>query len=288
MIGKGGQKSLPNLQNFFEYICFSGKNNANIALIALVLFVAAVPSGLLLSGRRLADYFLLEWSVIKLPNYSGLSYLFTKDMNYTNYDACPECDCLLNPAHPKIGEKVHCPRCGFLLSRPSKQSVERTFALSIAGFILFFPANLLPMVGITILGNANSGILMSGVIALFKDGMVAVAVVVFLASILFPLVHISLSLLISGHLYFNRPNRYLVGWMRWMHHLDEWVMLEVYMLGIIVACVKLMALAPLKFGWGLYAFIALIIITTLLTGGLDKTLFWQRIDQVGKANKHES
>ena len=89
-------------------------------------------------------------------------------MNSTNYDACPECDLLLRSPLPKIGEKAHCPRCGFLLSRPRKQSVERTFALSIAGFILFFPANLLPMVGITILGNANTGILLSGVIALFN------------------------------------------------------------------------------------------------------------------------
>jgi paraquat-inducible protein A len=209
-------------------------------------------------------------------------------MNSKNFDACPECDLLLRAAHPKMGEKAHCPRCGFLLSRPRKQSVERTFALSIAGFILFFPANLLPMVGITILGNVNTGILLSGVIALFNDGMVAVAIVVFLASIFFPLVHLTLSLLISGHLYFNQPNRYLIGWMRWMHHLDEWVMLEVYMLGIIVACVKLMAIAPLKFGWGLYAFIALIIITTMLTSGLDTRLFWQRIEQLSKKKIHES
>jgi len=205
-------------------------------------------------------------------------------MKISHYDACPECDLLLNPVAPKIGDKGHCPRCGLLLSRPCKQSIERSFALSIAGFILFFPANLLPMVGITIMGNANTGLLFSGVVALFNDGMEAVAIVVFLASILFPLVHIVLSLLISGHLYFNRPNRYLVHWMRWMHHLDEWVMLEVYMLSIIVACVKLMALAQLKLGWGLYAFVALIVITTLLTGSLDEELFWQRIHQLRERN----
>ncbi len=207
-------------------------------------------------------------------------------MDTTNYEACPECDLLLKSAQPKIGENVHCSRCGLLLSRPRKKSVERTFALSIAGFILFFPANFLPMVGITVLGNANTGLLMSGVITLYNDGMVAVAIVVFLASILFPLVHLSLSLLISGHLYFNYSNRYLVGWMRWMHRLDEWVMLEVYMLGIIVACVKLMALSPVKFGWGLYAFIALIIITTLLTSGLDSKLFWERIEHLSKENNY--
>lgn len=200
--------------------------------------------------------------------------------NSADYHACPECDLLLKAALPDVGEKAHCPRCGLLLARPHKQSVERTFALSIAGIILFFPANLLPMVGITMMGNANTGILFSGVLALFNEGLQAVAVVVFLASILFPLVHISLSLLISGHLYFNLANRYLAHWMRWMHHLDEWVMLEVYMLSIIVACVKLMSIAQLKLGWGLYAFVALIVINTLLTSGLDEALFWQRIEQL--------
>ena len=110
------------------------------------------------------------------------------------------------------------------------------------------------MVGVTILGNANTGYYMSGVVALFNDGMEAVAIVVFFASILFPLVLISLSLLISGHLYFNRPNRYLTGWMRWLHRLDEWGMLEVYMLGIIVACVKLMALRSAQIRLGSLCF----------------------------------
>lgn len=202
--------------------------------------------------------------------------------NITDYEACPECDLLLNPTLLEIGEKAHCPRCGLLLSRPRKQSIDRTFALSIAGLILLFPANLLPMVGIKMLGNTTDGTLWSGVMGLFNEGMWEVAIVVFLASMLFPLVHIVLSSLISGHLYFNRPNRYLTKWMRWMQHLDEWVMLEVYMLSIIVACVKLMPISQLKFGWGLYAFTALLIVTVMITSNLDSTLFWQRIEQLRK------
>ena len=203
-------------------------------------------------------------------------------MNSTNYDACPECDLLLRPSFPKIGEKVHCPRCGFLLARPRKQSIEHTFSLSIAGLILIFPANLLPMMGIEVMGESTNGMLFSGVMALFNENMWPVSIIVFLASIFFPFVNIVLSLLISGHLYFNRSNRYLPCWMRWIQHLDEWVMLEVYMLGIIVACVKLMALAQIEFGLGLYAFIALLIITGMLTSKLDNELFWYRIGQLNK------
>ena len=206
-------------------------------------------------------------------------------MRKINFDACPECDALLNLASPGIGEKAHCPRCGYLLQRPRKQSIERTFALSIAGLVLLIPANLMPLIGIKILGNTNDGTLWSGVVMLVNENMWIVALLVFLSSILFPLVIIVLSLLISAHLHFNKTNRYLAHWMRYLQHLDEWAMLEVYMLGIIVACVKLSSLADLKFGFGLYAFAALLIITVMLSSSLDRHLFWQHI---GKAHKIQS
>ena len=201
-------------------------------------------------------------------------------MRKINFDACPECDALLNLAAPELGEKAHCPRCGYLLQRPRKQSIERTFALSVAGLVLLIPANLMPLIGIKILGNTNDGTLWSGVVMLVNENMWVVAMLVFLSSILFPLVNIILSLLISAHLHFNKTNRYLAHWMWWLQHLDEWAMLEVYMLGIIVACVKLSSLADLKFGFGLYAFAALLIITVMLSSSLDRVLFWQHIGQV--------
>jgi paraquat-inducible protein A len=203
-------------------------------------------------------------------------------MNNISITACPECDLLLNPSAAVAGDKAHCPRCGYLIERPRKQSIERTFALSIAGLILIFPANLMPLIGIKMLGGTKDGTLWSGVVALFAENMWSVAILVFLSSILFPLLNIILSLLISAHLYFNKPNQYLAHWMRWLQHMDEWAMLEVYMLGIIVACVKLASSSELKFGFGLYAFVALLIITGMLASSLDKVLFWRKIGQLKK------
>jgi len=59
-------------------------------------------------------------------------------------------------------------------------------------------------------------------------------------------------------------------------------MLEVYMLGVIVACVKLAATSELKFGFGLYAFVALLIVTGMLASSLDKVLFWRQIGYLRK------
>jgi len=205
-------------------------------------------------------------------------------MKISNYLACPECDLLLQRVFPAVNEKAHCPRCHYLLHRPRIQSITRTFALSLAGLFLLLPANLLPIVSIKILENTHDGTLLSGSVTLFNEGMWAVAVVVFLASIFFPMLSIILSLLISGHLYFHRPNRYLSVWLRTLQHIDEWAMLEVYLLGIIVACVKLAAMAELKFGLGLTAFVLLLWVALMLASNFDRVLFWQRIEQL---NAHE-
>ncbi|NOU21286.1 MAG: paraquat-inducible protein A [Methyloglobulus sp.] len=205
----------------------------------------------------------------------------------SKFEACPECDLLLNPPAPKPGDKAHCPRCGYLLQRPRKQSIERTLALSLAGLILIVPANLLPMVGIKIFGNSQDGNLWSGVSALFKEDMWAVAVLVMLSSVLLPLVNLGLAFLISLHLFIKKPNDHLVHWMRWFQHLNEWAMLEVYALGIIVACVKLAGMAELRFGLGLYAFIGLLLVNAIMTNEMDIYLFWQRIAQLAK-KQHEA
>ena len=193
------------------------------------------------------------------------------------FEACPECDLLLNQTQPEPGDKAHCPRCGYLLQRPHKHSVERTLALSVAGLILIVPANFLPMLGVKILGKSQEGNLWSGVIALFKEDMWAVAIMVMLSSVLLPLLNMCLAFLIGLHLFKNRSNRFLAAWMRWYQHLNEWAMIEVYALGIIVACVKLADLADLKFGFGLFAFVGLLIINTLLANEFDSQSFWLAI-----------
>jgi paraquat-inducible protein A len=201
-------------------------------------------------------------------------------MKLSNYLACPECDLLLSKITPVVGEKAHCPRCSYLLHNPSSNSVMRTFSLSLTGLFLLFPANLLPIVGIKVLGNSHDGTLISGVFTLFNEEMWGVASLVFLSSVLFPFLNIVLALLISGHLLFNRANRYLSLWLRTLHHIEEWAMLEVYLLGIIVACVKLASMAELKFGLGLSAFVLLLLVTVTLASNFDSPLFWQKIEQL--------
>jgi paraquat-inducible protein A len=200
----------------------------------------------------------------------------------TTFEACPECDLLLNTAKPGLGDKAHCPRCGYVLQRPHKHSIERTLALSIAGLILIVPANLLPMIDAKLFGNSLENNLWSGVFALFKEEMWAVAILVLLSSVLLPIINLGLAFSISFHLFKQKTSAHLVSWMRWYQHLNEWAMIEVYALGIIVAWVKLSDDADLKIGLGLYAFVCLLIINAMLANELDCYSFWQRIGQLTK------
>jgi paraquat-inducible protein A len=202
------------------------------------------------------------------------------------FEACPECDLLLTKPNPSPGKKYHCPRCGFLLLRGHNHSIERSLALSFAGLVLMIPANFLPMLGIKLFGNSIDGNLWTGVTVLFKENMWEVAILVLLSSVLLPLLNTALAGLISLHLYMNKVNTHITRWMRWLQHLNEWAMLEVYALGIIVACVKLSDMAEIRFGLGLYAFIALIIVNAMLANELDYPFFWQNIARLNKKECH--
>lgn len=198
-------------------------------------------------------------------------------MNRICFEACAECDLLLKPSQAAEGEIIQCPRCGYQLQQFRRQSIDRTFAFSVAGFALVIPANTLPILGIEVMGKTHDGTLWSGVMALYNEGMWGVSVLVCLASMVFPVLKVTLSLLISAHLYYDKAGRHLAVWMRYLHHLEEWAMLEVYTLGIIVACVKLAGVASLRFGYGLYAFVALLIVNCLMSASMDHHLFWRRI-----------
>lgn len=144
------------------------------------------------------------------------------------------------------------------------------------------------MLGIKIFGNSHDGNLWTGVAALFNEGMWAVALLVLMSSILLPFVNMSLAFLISLHLFMEKSNKHLAKWQRWLQHLNEWAMLEVYALGIIVACVKLAGMAEIKFGLGLYAFVGLLLINAMLTNEMDVYLFWQRIAHLSKKLPNEA
>jgi len=174
-----------------------------------------------------------------------------------NMIACHECDLLL--ARPEVppGGVAQCPRCGSTLFAQSVNSIERSLALAIAGLILFLPANIYPLLTLEVVGIHQNQTVFSSAMSLYDDGLWMVALLILLFVILVPLVKLLLLLYVSASLHGRTLWRGTALALRSYQHLDEWGMLEVYLLGIAVAVVKLVDIASIETGIGLGGGLAL-------------------------------
>lgn len=191
--------------------------------------------------------------------------------------ACHECDLLMRKPAADQGERVVCPRCGYELYTHRHQVVRRSMALVIAALLLYVPANFLPIMQLNLLGQASDDTVWSGVLGLYNSGMHGIAVVVFLCSMAVPLLKLlcQFAVLLSIRLDIGRSYGLLLY--RIYHHLRDWGMLEVYLMGILVALVKLADLAEVTLGLGLLCFIALLLVQVWLEVTMSPHQIWEAL-----------
>ena len=191
--------------------------------------------------------------------------------------SCHDCGLLAQMPASSHGEAC-CPRCGAALHERKPRSLERTLALVIAAIVCYVPANLLPVMTVTSLGKAESDTIFSGVIYMLDHGMWPLAIVLFTASIFVPMMKLSILsfLLISVH---RRSSWRPVERTR-MYRLTEmigrWSMVDIYVVTILVALVRLGNLATIEAGAGAIFFGAVVVITMLAAESFDPRIIWDR------------
>ena len=187
---------------------------------------------------------------------------------------CPGCDAVYGRARLAPRDVAQCPRCSTELDRHPGAQQRRILPLTVASLIMFAIANLFPIVEIELQGLRSQTTLAGAVIALASEGMSLVALLVLATTLLFPL----LELCILAYLLIplgraHRPAGF--AWLvRAMQSLRPWGMIEVFLLGVLVAIVKLSSMATVVPGPALWAFMAL---TVLLTAVLsfNPGAFWE-------------
>lgn len=190
----------------------------------------------------------------------------------------------------KIAASAHCPRCGSLLHRRRPSSVQRSWALLIAAYALYLPANLLPIMETQSLFGRQRDTIMSGVVFLWHSGSWALASIVFLASIVVPLLKLlSLTaLLISVQRRRPGPTLPRARLYRLLELIGRWSMLDVYVVAILVALVQAQSLATMAPGPGVLAFAAVVVLSMLATMAFDPRLIWDRAGLQNKEMDSES
>lgn len=192
--------------------------------------------------------------------------------------ACHECDALLRTPRLSPGDSARCGRCGGFLARARRDSIDRTLAFTFASLVLFTLANVFPFMTFQLEGRTQVSTLVAGAIELWNAGLPELGVLVFLTSVGFPalelfgLIYVLAPLRLDG-----RPLRHHGPVFRWIQAVGPWGMLEVYLLGVMVAIVKLSEMATLVPGIAFWSFCGLIATSTAANATLDPAVVWRRL-----------
>lgn len=191
--------------------------------------------------------------------------------------SCARChDCGLLSRLSGHAHGASCPRCGGALHFRKQRSLERTWALVIAAILCYLPANLFPVMTVISLGKRQSDTIMSGVVYLLTHHMWPLALIIFIASVFVPLMKlvILVFLLISVQ---RRSSWRPVDRTR-LYRLTEmigrWSMVDIYVVTILVALVRLGNLATIEAGAGAVFFGAVVVLTILAAESFDPRLIW--------------
>ncbi len=195
--------------------------------------------------------------------------------------SCQSCH-LLTRRPPDAGSRaIFCPRCGQRLHERKPNSIARTWALLIAAIIFYIPANVYPIMSVANIGKMRSDNIISGVFYFIKTGMWPIALVIFIASICVPLFKliVLMSLLISVQVKSAWRPRDRTTLYRISETIGRWSMVDIYVVTLMVALVRLGALASITVGPAAIYFAAVVVITMLAAMSFDPRLIWDMTEE---------
>ena len=164
--------------------------------------------------------------------------------------ACPDCDLLQRLPDLAPGASARCPRCDRELWRRREDSLDRTLALTLAAAVLYVIANSVPMLGLTAVGREASTTVIGGAEQLWNDGPTIVAVLVLFTAVVAPALQIGFMLAIVLGARRERPPRWVGTLLRHHPTTRTWSMIEVMLLGVLVALIKIADYATVIPGTG--------------------------------------
>ena len=192
--------------------------------------------------------------------------------------ACETCGLTQRVGPLDAGTVAECIRCGSAVASRSVLGVDVTAALTLAALVLYIPANIYPILSMNMYGNYTENTVWDGVISLWQYDQYFIAIVVFLASIVIPLLKLIGLFFLVASVKWGKGRR-LRGRTRIYKFIDAigpWAMLDVFLLAILVALVKLGDIARVVPGPGLLAFTCVVVLTILASQSFDPRLIWNR------------
>lgn len=174
-----------------------------------------------------------------------------------------------------------CPRCRSPLHPRLRNSIHNTLALMVAAAVLYIPSHILPVLSVTEFGNVTHNTIMKGMVEFWQRGDYPIAIVIFCASILIPLLKIAaLSWLCAASTGKVRCSVKVLGKLYFVTELlGRWSMVDIFVVGILVSVVQLGNYMSILPGPGALAFAAVVMLTMLAAMSFDPRLLWDQLDR---------
>ncbi|WP_223545022.1 paraquat-inducible protein A [Pseudomonas sp. A-B-19] len=179
---------------------------------------------------------------------------------------CEHCDSVYQKVTLAKHQKTLCTRCGGVLQRYNGLTVEQRLALTFTALMLWIFANFYPVMSISLKGVKNSATLWDSVLALSLGPITFIAMVAAIAMVLAPVFQLLLLIWVLGFALARQRSPGFKFCMRWLETLRPWSMLEVCLLGAMVAVIKLAGLLDVLPGIGLFALAALSLMMIRIAG----------------------
>ena len=184
--------------------------------------------------------------------------------------------------------RINCPCCRSSIHSRIPESLSRTWALLIAAIFLYIPANTFPIMTVVLWGNGEQDTILSGVMHLFDAGMWPLALLIFIASIFIPMLKLFIltGLLISIHLKSTWKPKDRTILYRIMEFVGRWSMVDIFVIGILVALVQFGNTAMVTANIGALCFASVVILTMFAAHTFDPRLIWDIIDEQTSKSKN--
>lgn len=194
--------------------------------------------------------------------------------------ACPICDALHRDMPVPPGAKARCQRCGAVLMAPRDGAMTQIVMLSATSAVLMVAAVFFPFLDLTAAGMATHSSLYDAVMVystgyLLPLSLATAALIVLLPFLRFLALIYTLAPMALG----QRPARHAIPAFRLAQSLKPWAMAEIFIVGVVVALVKVAGLATITFGPAFWAFVALVIVTTLKDTVMCELTIWKTLEE---------
>ena len=193
--------------------------------------------------------------------------------------ACPRCDALHRAVVPPPGGRSRCVRCDTVLIAPRRAAVSHVVGLAATVLILMLAAVFLPFIGISAGGLRSDSSVLDAAMVFAGGALAPLSLAVLATIVLVPLARVTLTIWALGPLALGRP---LLPGARAAFRLDEelkpWAMTEIFVIGVSIALVKIADLATVSLGPAFWLFGALVVVTALQDGLMDRWSLWRALE----------